>query len=224
VTYGVLNLCERDSQEFPKPLEPGKRYRIRLQIRDFAHVFKRGSRIRLAVSTTSWPIMWPSPEAVNLTLYTGASTLELPVRPPRAEDANLAPFGAAFVPENSGTAQLVKAAPRTKNYDWDVRTGTLTIRTEQQYDRSRFNSIGTETYGSWREVSQIRDGDPTSAKIEHSRMQGYYRPGWDVRVETVLRMLVTKDTLLVTGEVNTFDDGKPFYSRKWERPITRNLL
>ncbi|MGH8250569.1 MAG: CocE/NonD family hydrolase [Steroidobacteraceae bacterium] len=224
VTYGVLNLCHRNGHEFPRPLEPGKRLRIRLQIRDCAHVFKPGSRIRLAVSTTSWPMIWPSPEPVNLTLYTGASTLELPVRPRRAEDATLAPFGTAFVPENSGSTPLVEGDARTKQFEWDAGSGTLTIRTEQPYSRSRLNATGTEEYSSWREISQIRDSDPTSATLEHHRMHGYYRPGWDVRVETVLRMSVTQDALMLTGEFKAFDAGKQFFARKWERPIRRSLI
>ena len=83
VSYGLLNLTHRDSHEFPAPLEPGKRYRVRVQLNDIAHVFPAGHRIRVAVSTSYWPIAWPSPEPVTLTLYAGASTLELPVRPPR---------------------------------------------------------------------------------------------------------------------------------------------
>jgi predicted acyl esterase len=32
VTYGLLNLTHRDGSEHPQPLEPGKRYRIRIQL------------------------------------------------------------------------------------------------------------------------------------------------------------------------------------------------
>lgn len=224
VTYGVLNLCHRESHETPTPLEPGKRYRIHLQLRDAAHVFKSGSRIRLSVSTTSWPMIWPSPEAVNLKLYTGASTLELPVRAPRPEDMQLRAFGEAFVPENSGMTTLVNGGSTAMTYQWDPHTATLTIREEQPYFRSRFNAIGTETFGSWHQVTEIRDDDPTSARLERSRMRGYYRSDWDVRVEITLRVSLTQDTFLLTGEVQTFDEGKLFFSRKWERPIARQLV
>ncbi|MCV3211858.1 CocE/NonD family hydrolase [Mesorhizobium sp. YC-39] len=99
VAYNVLNLTHRDSDEFQQSLEPGKRYRIRLMLQDCAHVFEAGKRIRVTVATSHWPAYWPSPEPVTLTLYAGRSELELPVRPPRAEDRELKPFGPAFVPE-----------------------------------------------------------------------------------------------------------------------------
>src|SRR5262249_12639791 len=34
VTYGVLNLTHRDSHAHPTPLEPGRRYRVQLQLND----------------------------------------------------------------------------------------------------------------------------------------------------------------------------------------------
>src|SRR5262249_24704979 len=93
VTYGVLNLTHRDSHEQPTPLEPRRRYRVRVQLNAIAYAFAKGHRVRLAVSTSYWPTVWPSPTPVTLTFYTGASTLTLPERPVRAEDAALAPFG-----------------------------------------------------------------------------------------------------------------------------------
>ena len=77
VTYGLLK-SNPSRGLVAEPLEPGAftgqgagRYRPRLPA---------GHRIRIAVSTSYWPIAWPSPEAVILTLRTGNSALYLPVR------------------------------------------------------------------------------------------------------------------------------------------------
>ena len=51
VSYGLLNLTHRDGHEHPEPLEPGRRYPVRLQLNDAAHAFPAGHRIRLALST-----------------------------------------------------------------------------------------------------------------------------------------------------------------------------
>ena len=75
VTYGLLNLTHRASHEHPEPLEPGRRYPMRLQLNDVAHAFPAGHRIRLALSTTYWPIAWPSPEAATVTVSTAGSRL-----------------------------------------------------------------------------------------------------------------------------------------------------
>ena len=92
VTYGVLNLTHRESHEFPEALEPGKRYRVRVQLNDIAHAFPVGHRTRIAVSSAYWPCIWPTPEPVTLTLHTGTSILDLPVRKPKPADATLPAF------------------------------------------------------------------------------------------------------------------------------------
>ena len=50
ITYGVLNLCHRDSHEHPELLEPGKSYRVRVQLDDIAWRLPAGHRLRLALS------------------------------------------------------------------------------------------------------------------------------------------------------------------------------
>jgi putative CocE/NonD family hydrolase len=224
ITWGVLNLCHRESHESPTPLEPGKRYRIRLPLRDIAHAFKAGSRVRIALATSHWPTVWPSPEPVTLTVHLRSSTLELPVRPPRPQDEKLAPFGPGFIPETHGATDLVPGGDLEMTHEWDVATRTLTVRSEFPYRRSRLNETGTELYSSWRESFSIREDDPTSASIEFHRMYGMYRPDWDHRIEAVLKLTMTRDTFFLDGDLRTFESGKPFWSRRWQRPIPRRLV
>jgi putative CocE/NonD family hydrolase len=82
VTFGVLNLTHRDGHEAPVPLEPGRAYPIRLALNDIAHAFPAGHRIRLALSTAYWPMVWPAPEPVTVTVTMAGSALTLPIRPP----------------------------------------------------------------------------------------------------------------------------------------------
>jgi putative CocE/NonD family hydrolase len=92
ISYGLLNLTHRDSHEDLKPLELGRRYKVRIQLNECGQRISPGSRLRLALSSAYWPVVWPSPEPVMLTVTAGASRLELPIRPPRAEDTNLPDF------------------------------------------------------------------------------------------------------------------------------------
>ena len=87
VSYGILNLAHRDGSETPAPLVPRRRYRVRIQLNDAGAVFPAGHRIRLALSTAYWPMVWPSRENATVTVFGG--TLDLPVRPPNAADALL---------------------------------------------------------------------------------------------------------------------------------------
>src|SRR5262249_57233909 len=42
------------------------------------HAFAPGHRLRVAVSTSCFPMVWASPEPVTLTLHAGESSIELP--------------------------------------------------------------------------------------------------------------------------------------------------
>jgi putative CocE/NonD family hydrolase len=80
VTYGILNLCHRDSHENPELLQPEQQYRVRVKLNDIAQTFPAGHRFRVAVSTSYWPLAWPPPQPVRLTILTGASQVIMPVR------------------------------------------------------------------------------------------------------------------------------------------------
>ena len=72
VSYGVLNLTHRDSHEQPALLVPGERYHVRIRLNDAGSVFPTGHKMRLAISTAYWPMIWPAPETATLQIFAGA--------------------------------------------------------------------------------------------------------------------------------------------------------
>ena len=87
VSYNVLNLTRRESMEQPTALKAGEFYDVELPLYMIAHRFKKGNRIRAAVSEGLWPLTWPSPQIATLQIALGASHLVLPVRPNPAREA-----------------------------------------------------------------------------------------------------------------------------------------
>ncbi len=72
------------------PLEIGEHYRVSIQLDDAGSVFPAGHKVRLAISTAYWPMIWPSPETATVRIFAG--TLDLPHRSPNVADARLLPF------------------------------------------------------------------------------------------------------------------------------------
>jgi hypothetical protein len=68
VSYGVLNLAHRNGSAAPESLVPGEPVRVVLPLKVLGHRFAAGHRIRFAVSTAYWPILWPAPYAATITL------------------------------------------------------------------------------------------------------------------------------------------------------------
>jgi predicted acyl esterase len=200
VSYGVLNLTHRDGHESPALLAVGQRYRVRIQLNDAGAVFPAGHRIRLALSTAYWPIVWPCPEKTTLTILAG--TLELPVRPPRATDARLKPLPG---PET--------AAPEKPTVS---RRGELRI---ERIDRIRLES-GSKVATRF----HIEYDDPLSAVAELRRTDTKSREGWQVRIETQMRLACTRDVFLLQASLRAWEGENEVCRRDWERAIARDFL
>ena len=224
VTYGVLNLTHRTSHEFPEPLVPGETYEIRLQLNDVAQVFPVGHRMRIALSNTMWPLFWPSPELVTLTLKTEGSHLELPIRPPRETDQSLRPFDPPESAEPQAAEELEPPSyTRLVERDDVLSESRLTVVADT--GMVRLTDVGWEHGSISRQYYSIRDGDPNSAKIDLHWTMRFRRPDadLDVRTETRSGLTSTSTQFHFTAEMDVFEHEEKTYSRTWTKSFDREL-
>ncbi len=123
-----------------------------------------GDRLRLAISTTYWPWLWPSPDEVEITVVAGdASWLDLPVRLDRGRRCVHRPTsGRPDRRRGLPIEELEASAPfRTLEHDVQTRTYTLTIDPEGDH-RYRLPD-GLEITERTRDHFTIREEDPLSA-------------------------------------------------------------
>jgi hypothetical protein len=200
VSYGVLNLTHRESHEQPALLTPGDRYRVRIKLNDAGSVFPVGHKVRLAISTTYWPMVWPSPQTATVQIFAG--TLDLPQRLPNAADAGLAPF-----PEP-------ETAPPEKP----------TIIHRDGVRIERIDRISLELGTQWNSQYHVEDNDPLSAVAELSNTQTMSRGEWQIRVETQMRLTSTGSAFLLQGRLRAFEGANEVCRRDWDRSIPRDFL
>jgi putative CocE/NonD family hydrolase len=84
VTGAGKSGAQRDSTTKPADLEPGRTYSIPIELHLTSWVFTRGHRIRLAISNSLWPMIWPTPYPMTTSLFLGGanpSHLDLPIVP-----------------------------------------------------------------------------------------------------------------------------------------------
>jgi hypothetical protein len=223
ITYGLLNLTHRASHEHPEPVTPGERLGVTVQLNDIAHGFAAGNRIRVAISTSYWPLVWPSPEPVTLGVFTGSSTLELPVRAPRDEDRKLPRFG-----DSEGAPPLGKTYHRpAAGRRWverDIGSGTTTYHIEEDHGRFTIDHIGLETDFSERESYRIRDDDPLSAEIDIAYSIAIGRGEWQTRTETRCVMRADKTHFILDATLDAFEGETRLLSRNWQERIPRDFM
>ncbi len=221
VTYGVLNLTHRESHGRPAPLTPGQRYRVRVQLNDIAYAFAPGHRIRLALSTAYWPLVWPSPEPVLLTLFTGASRLALPVRPER--DAVAPTFDAPEAAPPLAREELRPAAC-TRTVERDPAGGAVTLRTLDDNGAWRIAAHGLEFGSRVAERFAIRDDGPLSARVETDWTFTVGRGDWQTRTESRAAMWSDRDSFYLEARLEAFDSDEPLFEKTWNEKIPRDLV
>jgi uncharacterized protein len=195
VSYGIQSLTHRDGHETPAPLKVGQRYRIRIQLNDTGSVFPAGHRIRLALSPAYRPMIWPSPEKATVTIFAGA--LDLPVRPVRDDALPPLPEPETAPPERPTV----------------VRPGVV-----------RIDRIGLELGTEGKFAFDIQEDDPLSATAEMRRTETLSRDGWQVRIETHMRLSCTREAFLLQATLRAWEGPKEICHREWDRSIPRDLV
>ena len=220
VTYGVLNLTHRSGHETVLPLVPGEQVRVTVTLDDIGYVFPPGHRIRLAISTGYWPMLWPSPERATIDIITGESRLTLPERPRRTDEACPTFEAAATAPPPRHEPLRPSANRRTVTTD--VETGRVEIRIEDDFGKSENLEHGLITGGVGREVHVISPDDPLSARSETHWTQELERGGWRVRTETFSAMWSDLTHFHLTGRLEAYEGDVLIFDNDYAESIKRD--
>lgn len=222
VCYGVLNLTHRDGHAAPRPLVPGEPVEISLALDDIGHGFPPGHRIRVAISTNYWPLLWPSPEQASLTVTAGQSRLTLPERP--ARDPDVSPVFAAAESSAPLSREILRESGNQRTITTDVETGRVEVRIHDDFGKTRNLEHGLITGGMGREVHGIRPDDPLSARSETHWTQELEREDWRVRTETFSALRSDATHFHVTGRIEAYEDDQLIFERDFAESIARDHI
>lgn len=217
ITYGVLNLTHRNGHERPDPLTPGETVEIALRLDDIAYKVPAGHRLRVAVSSAYWPLVWPSPEAVTLTVHGG--TLALPLRPVGGE-----PEWSFAQPEAAAPwrTETLRQSANSRAIERDAETGAVSLVIVDDFGELRDLDHGLVHGSTARERWTIHPDDPLSAHGGTHWTQTFSRDGWSVRTETFTAMTSTADSFRLTGRIEAYEGETLVFERNFDESIARN--
>jgi putative CocE/NonD family hydrolase len=221
ISYGLLNLTHRNGHQHPEALVPGQRYRVRVQLNDIGQAVAAGHRLRIAISTSYWPIAWPSAAPVELTVFTGG-TLALPLRRPKPEDGSIA----FDQPETAPPLRRSERRPyaRERRSIRDLAAGTHVIEAVKDRGAYRLDDIGLAIGARGEERYSIVDGDPLSARAESVYVITMSRDSWRIAIETLTVVTATAESFLVSARLEAFESEQRVFSRTWTDRIPRDLV
>jgi putative CocE/NonD family hydrolase len=222
ISYGLLNLTHRDSHAEPEALVPGKRYRVSVWLNAMAQSLPAGHRLRVAISTSYWPLAWPPPERVRLSVFTGASRLRLPMRPVRETDEiTLRPFA-----EPEGAEPIPVTQVRDGEERWTVTRDLVgydsALEVVKDLGVVRLDDIDLELTRRARERYSWTGDDVTSARGETEWLMGFERGDWEV--STVTRTVLTADEseFHLHAELDAYEGEDRVASYNWNRTVPRD--
>ena len=222
VTFGLINLCDRDGHDNPKPITPGDRFTVCFQLKSVAYRFLKGHRIRLAISTNYWPMVWPSPERETVTLFTGSAKLELPTTDEVEITILDDPFeqaeGAPKLPVRIDSPDMMAM---NINYDVITQETDLTYQTDDGV--TYYPDIDLSTQRTADNHYIIRDDKPTSATVRMYRTFKISRQDWSASTIERLQLTCDADAFEVQAKLEAFDTDKCIFSRDWTERISRNF-
>lgn len=219
VSYGVLNLTHRNSHEFPQALVPGETIAARVVLDQCAYRVPAGHRLRVAVSTAYWPMIWPSPEPVTLSL--DAATLVLPVRPLAGGSET------AFPPPEAAPSwktETVRPANSERRVERDEKTGLVTLIVEDDFGELRDLDHGLIAGSVVTERWTVHPADPTSARVETHWTQTLSRSAWSVRTEASATMRCDDENFHLAGRIEAFEGDELAFERDFAETVPRDHI
>ncbi|WP_435111809.1 CocE/NonD family hydrolase [Nocardiopsis synnemataformans] len=225
VTYGLLNLTHASGHERPRKLVPGRRYRVSVPLNGVAQAFPAGHRVRISVSTSYWPLVWPSPEPVTLSLFQGEHTrVLLPVRPVEGGDGReVASFGE---PEGTAPIETTRIVPGEERWDLTqdlVRYGAA-LDVVKDLGTVRFDGIGLEVTRRAQECYSRVGDDPGSVRGEAVWTMGFARGDWSVRTRTHTVLTSTATDFHLHATLDAYEGTRRVATKIYTSVIPRDCV
>lgn len=211
ITFGIHRLVRPD-------VPAGQAFRVVLPLKGVAYRFSAGCRIRLALSTTYWPMAWAEPGQGPVRLLPHSAVFRLPSRPDGVAD-RARPFG----PARSAPAlahEVLAAEVTSRQVLWDAASGTHRLTMDAKRQRTRIGELSFDGEGH---ESYVIGATPESARWEAVRMQRYIRPGWHIALRSETALAWNDNGLLLTSRYEALENGQVVFERRWEQQFAARI-
>ena len=217
IAHGMLNLCHRHSREEPEPMTPGRAEEVCLDLDQMAYRVAAGHRLRLALSNSYWPFVWPSPAQGQLTLTKGSLTL--PVHQ----------GGETWVPPEPEAApawqhRVLRAGQSRRYVETDLLSGVQALCVLEDGGDAENLTHGLCSGETLSERWEIHPDDPLSARATHVWEQRLSRGAWRVRTEARAQMFGDASHLHMQATLTAWEGDEVIFSRDFNEKVPRRFV
>lgn len=218
IAHGMLNLCHRDSMEHPAAMVLGQEVELSFLIDQMAYRLAPGHKLRLALSTTYWPFVWPSPEAATLTITAGS--LDLPVHSGSAAEWTPPP------PEGAEPwkHKVLRPGKTTRHIETDLLSGRIALVVNDDGGDMENLFSGLCSGETMSELWEVNQADPLSARAVHVWEQRLSRGDWAVRTKASAEMTATATHLRMKANLTAWEGDQVIFTRDFDDEVPRRFV
>lgn len=220
ISYGVLNLAHRDSNENPQPMPHGQMTQVALVLDACGYRLRPGHKLRLALATSYWPTILPAPTDPGLTIDTGSVMLDLPL---------LGACDEVVMPQPSNPDPLPKYTQHLEGATHrrvirDLGAGRTEYHIHDDTGMTEVPGIGM-VHGEVRdEIWSISPGDPLSMQGHCRWSTQMRRENWSVRTVAEAWMECSLSEWILRAKVTAWEGEQIVSERDFNRRIKRDLM
>jgi predicted acyl esterase len=216
ISHGTLNLSHRNDPAAPEPIPVGEAVEVTVPLDHLAHQLQPGHRLRLALSTSYWPFLWPLPVKAMLTVKEG--TLDLPIL---TDAPDWTPPPPEPLTEPSQTVTRPGAWSRKATIDPLTLRHVLTV-TDDTGDTAEPHGLthGETVTERW----EVSPDDPLSARATITWDQRLRREGWSVQTLAETEMTGNATHLRMTARVTAWEGAEKVFEREETVEVPRDWV
>ena len=221
VSWGALNLTHRNGNENPQPMIPGKTETVEIELNECGYRFLPGHKMRIALSTSYWPMVIPPPEIVTARIKLGPeAVITMPIRPGRDEFDVPEPENPSPLP----VYQMHSPAENRRWVDRDLQTGETHYHVIDDTGEEEMPEHGLCTRHYHHECWSISINDPLSCRATSQYTSWMRRGNWSVRTESESSFSCDSDNFYIKATVTAYESDKQVNQRHWKKTIERDLM
>ncbi|MBQ1401271.1 MAG: CocE/NonD family hydrolase [Firmicutes bacterium] len=223
VSYGLMNLTHLKGHDIVEYLEPGRKYKAKVELDVCGHNFAAGHRIRLTLANSFWPMIWPSPEIATIRMDLETAKFTLPLfKGPDCEgpmkEARCAPLTPITILQEGVVNREIRYD--LVNDSWtSITDGVGGVFGEGIY---RFDDIGTVVEHNLRRELTLSNKDPLSATYRIVQKMRNGRDGWIIDCDIDMIQTCDMDNFYIKGTMDAVINGEKAFHRDYDETIPRN--
>ena len=220
ITYGMLNLAMRQGLDNPQPVVAGQSMEITIKLDDIGYEIPQGHKLRLAVSTAYFPLLWPTAQKANLSLDLSTAHLSIPCHDRSGRLSR--DLGHGYVcPVKAMTH--IRPEKHTRSTQINAANGLHTTIIDDDFGEFTFDDHGLTVGEICHEEHAVLPHDPHSATSLcqwHSRQS---RSGWEIDVYSSLKVTCDATHYYLDARLEALENGQQVHLKTWQESISRGF-